>query len=293
MKTKIKSALVFLLTLSFILNGQLKNCSAKDPVKDSTEMKTLPWFVEKFKVTGGFFVPLSNTKIHADIKGGAAGTEIDFERDLGYNNSQLTFLSNFQWRISPRSRANFNYYNIPRNSSHTLDKDIIFNGQTYPANSTISSFFNTAIYQISYGYAVFSKPDWELGVLIGAHIVGGKAGLSAVNNTGEVSHSTDFGFTAPLPDLGIWGGYAFSKRFGVNLDIDYLSATIGDIKGSIFAYNLLFIYRLVKKLDLSLGYSGLNFNLDVTKPNAMGNFKWSYNGPYLGATYSFGRKSWK
>jgi hypothetical protein len=111
-------------------------------------------------------------------------------------------------------------------------------------------------------------------------------------STGSISASSDFGFTAPLPDLGIWGGYEINERFAVTLDADYLSLTVNNITGQIIAYNLIFIYKLVPKLDISLGYSGLNFKVDAVKKNATGNFKWGYNGPYLAATFSFGKKSW-
>jgi hypothetical protein len=289
---KIKITLLFILAVSLAANARLTNSAASDSVNSPIVKKPAPWFVERFKLSGGFFVPVSNTSIQVGIQGGVAGTDIDFEKDLGYNSGQVTFLSNFQWRITRRSRISLNYYNIPRNSSHTLNKDITFNDTTYHINSTVSSFFNTAIYQISYGYAILEKPKYELGVMIGTHLVGGKVGISANDTGGSVSGSRDFGFTAPLPDLGIWGGYAFSDRFAMNLDLDYLSLTVGDISGSIFAYNLLFMYRVVGKLDVSLGFSGLNCKVDVTKTNAEGHFKWGYNGPALGVTYSFGRKSW-
>jgi hypothetical protein len=268
------------------------NGYAQTPDSLPTNIKKAPWFVERFRLTAGFFVPVTSTDVQAGIKGHVGGTNIDLEKDLGYSGGQVTFLANFQWRISRRSRLNLSYYNIPRNSTHTLDKDITFKDSVYPVNSTVKSYFNTAIYQISYGYAILAKPNYELGVMIGTHLVGGKAGISLSGTNVSGSKSTDFGFTAPLPDLGIWGGYAFNDRFAVNLDIDYLSLTIGDITGSIFAYNLLFIYKLTEKLDISLGFSGLNFKVDAIKPNVEGHFKWGYNGPALGLTYSFGKKSW-
>jgi hypothetical protein len=279
-------ASIFTLTMLF-MNGHAQN-----PDNHPTDIKTVPWYVERFRLSAGFFVPVTSTDLQVGIKGGIAGTPINLEKDLGYNGGQLTFLANFQWRISRRSRLNLNYYNIPRKSTHTLTKDITFKDSTYHVNASVNSFFNTAIYQISYGYAILSKPDYELGVMIGTHLVGGKVGISLNSAAGGASTSTDFGFTAPLPDLGIWGGYAFNKRFAVNLDVDYLSLTVGDITGSIFAYNLLFIYKLMDKLDISLGYSGLNFKVDAVKKEIEGNFKWGYNGPALGVTYSFGKKSW-
>jgi hypothetical protein len=99
--------------------------------------KTAPWFVERFRLSAGLFVPVNNTSIQVGIKGGAIGTEIDFEKDLGFGKTDFTFLANFQWRISRRSRLNLNYYNIPRNSTHTLQKDITFGDNTYPVNATV------------------------------------------------------------------------------------------------------------------------------------------------------------
>ncbi len=53
-------------------------CLGQTSANDSTKIKTAPWFVEKFKFSTGFFVPVSNTNIQVGIKGGVAGTEIDF-----------------------------------------------------------------------------------------------------------------------------------------------------------------------------------------------------------------------
>src|ERR1700759_2990988 len=137
-----------------------------------------PWWVEKFKLSAGLFVPVNNTKIQVEANGSVSGTDIDFQKDLGLNASQLTFMVNFQWRISRRSRLNLSYYDMNRSATHILQKEITFKDQTYHINSTVNSYFNTAIYQFSYGYAFIEKPTYEVGVLIGAHTVGTKAGIS-------------------------------------------------------------------------------------------------------------------
>ncbi len=283
---------VFAGLVLFVFTISFSYAQHADSVTQQAYKKTAPWFVERFRLTAGGFFPVNNTSIQVGVKGGAVGTDIDFERDLGFNQNQLTFLANFQWRISRRSRINLNYYNIPRSATYTLKKDITFNDNTYAINASVKSFFNTAIYQFSYGYAIIAKPKYELGLLIGSHIIGGSAGIGLSNNNGSIGTSTNFGFTAPLPDLGIWGGYALTDRFAVNLDFDYLSLTVGDISGRIIAYNLQFLYKLMPQLDLTLGYTGLNFRVDAVKPKAEGHFKWGYNGPALGATFSFGKRSW-
>jgi hypothetical protein len=256
------------------------------------EKKTAPWFVERFSLTAGAFLPVNNTNIQVGLQGGTEGTEIDFEKDLGFSKSLVTFWSNFQWRISRRSRVNLNYYNIPRSSTFTLKHDIVFKNDTFHTGDPIKGFFNTAIYQVSYGYALITKPKYELGLLIGLHVISAEVGIALNKGNINQTKSAELRFAAPLPDVGIWGGYAFSNRFAVNLDLDYLALTIGDFSGRVLAFNLAFSYKLVNKLNLAIGYSGLNFDVDVIKNDGKGQLTWGNNGPALVVTYSFGKKTW-
>jgi hypothetical protein len=214
------------------------------------------------------------------------------EKDLGFNKEIGTFLANFQWQISRRSKLSLNYFKVNRSSNRTLGKDIVFEDNTYYAGSPVHSFFNTLIYQFSYGYAFLSKPKYEAGLFIGSHILSAKSGISLNGTSGGASTQNDFGFTAPLPDLGIWGGWAVSDRFALNADISYFALTLNNKSGRLLAVNLSFTYKLIDQLDLTLGYTGLNFNVDVEKNDVTGNFKWGYNGPALGVNFSFGKKSW-
>jgi len=258
--------------------------------KDSTSRDSLvaPWWVEKFRVSAGFFKSFTNSSIQVGVTGSAKGTPIDFEKDFGTGADFSTFLTNFQWRISRRSRINFGYFNMKRSASTTLHKDIIFDSVTYAANSKVDAFFNTSIYQFSYGYAVVMKPTYEIGLSIGTHTIGTKIGITSNGSNA----SNNFGLTAPLPDLGIWGGYAFNKRFAANLDFSYLSLTFNKVYGRVIAYNLLFSYLLTQQFYLSLAYTGLNFKVKKSKGDLNGNFSWGYNGPTIVASFSFGGKSW-
>ena len=280
---------VLVLTLSLLLIISFAHSQSSDSTL--TEKKVAPWFVERFKIAAGFFYVVNNTNVQVSITG-EPGTDINMEKDFGINKTVGTFLATAEWRISRRSRLTFGYYDIDRSSNHTLTKDIIFGGETYQANATVNSFFYTDIFQFSYGYAIISKPTFEAGLLIGAHVVGANAGISmAANNTG-ISMKNDYGFTAPLPDFGIWGGYAINNRLAINMDVDYFALTTSKFNGRVWSTNIMFLYKLIDKLNLSLGYTGLNFDLNVVKENVDKRFKWGYNGPALGAIFSFGKKSW-
>ena len=266
----------------------------KNNDKKNDQPKIAPWFVERLTITAGFFVPINNTNISvsSNKSGGGIATDIDFENDLGFNTTSQTFLASIGWRTTRRSRLDLTYYRINRNSTANIKKDITFGDNTYPINSDIYSFFNTDIYRFSYGYAFIEKPNFELGAMIGAHILGGKVGIGYANNTTSGGISNDFGFTAPLPNFGIWAGYSFAKKWALTAEFDYLAITINDIKGRILGGNFHVRYRVLKNLDLAAGYTGLNFRVDVKKEKADGAFKWGYNGPALTVSYWFGGKKW-
>jgi hypothetical protein len=251
-----------------------------------------PWYVDRFRISAGFFIPFIHTNISVGNTAGTRGTDISFENTLGYNNTRFTFLGDLQWRAGRRSRFDLAYYRIARGASHVLNTAITFGDHTYPVNAATESYFNTDIFRFSYGYALLCKPRAEAGIMIGAHIVKAGIGMAGSTNIGSFSASDDYGFTAPLPDIGIWGGYTFAKRWALTGELSYLSLTVDNIKGRIIAANLQVMYRVIQRLSITGGYTGFNFKVDATRKHLVGHLVWGYNGPSVSATWSFGHKPW-
>ncbi|MHC0444679.1 hypothetical protein [Flavobacterium phragmitis] len=267
------------------------NISVQSKADDYLYQRTKPvppWFARRIKATVGLFIPVNNTTIEVGSQNGTFGTEIDFEDDLGFRKSSSTFLSDIQWRASRRSRFDLSYFHLKRTTSYQLKRDIEFGDHTYPVDASVHSFFETSIYRFSYGYALLLDPKYELGLMIGAHILRSDVGISLAGATAELGYNDGFDFTAPLPDVGIWGGYAFTDKLALTGNVSYLSLKINDISGKIISYNLSVLYQVIPNLELALGYTGLNFKVDAQKERLQGYFKWGYNGPSLTVSYSFG-----
>jgi hypothetical protein len=259
---------------------------------DGKANRDVPWFVGRFKIAAGYYFVVNNTNISVGNNNGTIGTDVDFENDLGLKKNSSSFFGNIQWRSTSRSRFDLSYYGLNRKSTYTIKKSFDFGDNTYNVNTSVNAFFNTDIYRFSYGYSILSKPKYEFGLLIGAHIVKTGVGI-AVNSTNvNFVYEDDFGFTAPLPDFGIWGGYAINDQFALNAEFDYLQVEVNGIKGSILGYNFSADYRVFKHFDLSLGYTGLNFSVDAIRDKSNGHLRWGNNGPSLKAVYSFGNKKW-
>jgi len=251
-----------------------------------------PRWVRPFSVSAGVFVPLSNTELEVGSEDGSFGTTVDLEDDLGFKTTTTSFVGIVEWRASRRSKFDLNYFQINRKSTHTLTKDIEFKDTTFHINTSVNVSSKFAIFQFTYSYALFLNPRYEAGLAIGAHIVGTQVGMGLASTAGSVSKETEFDFTAPLPDIGIWGGYGIGEQWRVNGAINYLSLTVGDIKGRVLSYNAGVTYDILKNFSASLVYAGLNVRVDVVKDHFKGYFKWGYNGPALTVNYSFGKDKW-
>jgi hypothetical protein len=248
------------------------------------------WFVRRIKVTAGLFIPINNTVIEVGSANGNYGTTIDLEDDLGFRKSTNTFLGDFQWRISRRSQFEASYFYLSRTKTGTLNKTIDFGDHTYPVDADVQSFFKTSIFRVFYSYAFFVDPKYEFGLMIGAHIIHSEVGISLLGATVNLNYKDDYNFTAPLPDIGIWGGYAISDRFAVKGNLSYFSLKVNNIDGKVTSADFSVLYKAMENLHISLAYTGLNFNVEVEKDKGQGYFKWGYNGPLITASYAFGKK---
>ncbi|WP_281633108.1 hypothetical protein [Flavobacterium luteolum] len=260
----------------------------KDDFQD-TSLEDLPWHNRKFKVTAGGFFPVNNTQVQVEGNNGNIGTEIDLENDLGFSKSTVSFLGTFDWRISKRSRLGFEYFVLDRTATKTLQRDINFGDHTYPLNGSVRGTFNVQIARIAYGYAILSKPKYQAGLLIGAHVLFADLGLKLNANTQSLEYHDKFDFTAPLPDVGIWGEFVLGKRWGLYANVNYLAVKIDETDGRIISYNLSVLYNVVDNFSLTAGYTGLNFRVDTVQERLNGFLKWGYNGPTITAVYTFGK----
>lgn len=256
-------------------------------------LRDVPWFVERFRIGAGFYKVFNGTNVKIESSSIDNGTEVDFEDDLGFNKSSQTFIADFEWRLSSRSRFNLSYYNSKRSADKVLDKTLVIGDETYEINTEVYAFIHSEFYRFSYGYAILSKPKYEVGLLIGTHTISTKMGIGAKGENANLERNKNYDFTAPLIDLGIWGGYAFNDRWAVKGEFNYFQIKIDNLEGKTLGYNLSGVYKVLKNLELSAGFSGLNFNVDLLKKNLAYDLNWGYNGMTLMAAYTFGNKKWK
>jgi hypothetical protein len=286
-----KNLISLLIVLFFSLSAYAQNhaeTTPKDtlvPEQKQAVPEDQPWHARRFKFSAGVFFPSNNT----EAEYGQFEDLIDFEKDLGFDKNTTSFTGSFEWRISRRSRLSGDFFYLKRTSTKTLQRDIEFGDNTYTVNARISAFADNQIIRLIYGYAFISKPKYEIGALIGTHVLLGDMGIKLEGENQELERRENFDFTAPLPDIGLWGEFVLGKKIGLYVNANYFALKVDNIDGRILSYNLSVLYNVYKNFSLTAGYSGLNIRVDVERERLNGYLKWNYNGPALTATYSFGK----
>ncbi|WP_298708633.1 hypothetical protein [Chitinophaga sp.] len=256
-----------------------------------TQQRQAPPFVTPFRITGGFFLPFNTTDVQLS-ETELLGTEVNLENDLGFSEHINTFVANAQWRAGARSRFDFSYYRFHRSARHQLQKTIRFGENTYDVQANTDAYFNTDIFRLSYGYAIFQGAQYEVGLKAGVHVIKTEMGIALTGVGQEYDLKDDFDVTAPLPDVGIWGGYAITPRLSLQGEASYMSLTVDDVHGDILTGGVHVNYNIVKGLDAALGYTGSRIRMEGERDGLIGDVDWRYHGPSLSVSWTFGNKRW-
>src|SRR5216117_4106044 len=98
---------------------------------------------------------------------GIQGTPIDFKQDLGLTDKAL---GEFKFTLRPTRHHKLRAQVIPMKyeSSTTLTRDVVFNGQRYRVNVPVTSTFDWKAWRFIYEFDVIAMNQWFVGVLVEA-----------------------------------------------------------------------------------------------------------------------------
>jgi len=165
--------------------------------------KERPWRAwptgNRFAIAGGGFRPNLDTKIRLDGSDGQIGTVIDFESNLGMQESKSLPLLRARWRISRRNAIDFGYFNLNRSGQALSDVSIRFGDVEFPANIPLNSFFDSQAYSAAWSYSFIHNDRTDIAFQVGLNVQDIRVGIRGP--AGIPSEEAEL--TAPLPTLGL------------------------------------------------------------------------------------------
>lgn len=235
-----------------------------------------PW--EKWSLSvGGFVASLSNT---ARIGAPGVALEFDLESALGLESSQTVFRVDASYRFGGdnRHRFDFTWFDLSRDATKTLQRQIIIDGVTYPIGTTVNSAYELAFYNVRYGYSFIKDDRIDFAGSLGLHIT--DFGLFLNDTAGLIEAGGD-SVTAPLPLVGIRLDVALTEKWYFRSSLEAFYLEYDDFAGSITDSLLAAEYRAWEHFALGVGVNSVRMQLE--NDDSLGlNFDGKFRSDFVG-----------
>jgi len=259
---KLKAGLVAFLVLSWVGTPLVW---ADDPES--------PW--KTLSIKAGGYLPFQDTNLRVDGTGGLGlGTEIDLEKDLDLDEDIFSYRIDAEWRFFDRHRLNFSFYDLSRDSTTTIGRDITIGDTTFFLGTTVESQWNYKVYVASYTWSFLQTNTYEVGLNFGAHITDVELG---VRGTFGLLDELD-AITLPLPVVGLTGAYAFTPKLILRANAGAFYLEIDEYDGSLFNADLDLEYNFWKYIGVGIGYQFFRLNVNVDENRFNGKATYTYHG---------------
>jgi len=212
----------------------------------------------KFEIdleSGGVFSGYNDVRIPGD-----AGTLFSLSEELTID-PDFFFRIRVFYDFNPRHHLGILVAPLSLNSTGQLNRDLIFEGKTFPANTALDATWRFNSYRLIYRYDFLRQENLKLGVGFTAKI---RDAEISVRGAGIESKKTNVGFVPILHFRVLWNFY---HKFAFLLDGDALAAPQGRAEDVLAALQ----YQVSDKVGLKVGYRLLEGGADNDE---VYNFAW-------------------
>jgi len=248
------------------------------PVLDDARL-SVGWVLSKF-----------DTNLQADGTV-VSGSDIDLDKDLNLDVSNGVAFIGGTWRPFKNHEFGFGYFSNNTDGTRKLSRDIIFDGVTYPVDSTVKADFNVDVYELSYTWWGMQKEDWALGLRLG--LVGYSIDTSItllLDSTGnDVGNSVSNSVSpnVPAPAIGAAWRWRVADQWRLKAEVGYFSANVGGVDGSVSYFNAGAEWFPWARWGLTANYTYQSIDVSVDNSQFNGNLDLSSGLTSIGLTYRF------
>ncbi|MDZ7336624.1 MAG: hypothetical protein ONB33_14775 [candidate division KSB1 bacterium] len=196
--------------------------------------------------TGAVFSGYNDVRIPGD-----GGTLFSLSEELTIDPS-VFFRARIFYDFNPKHHLGLLIAPLSLNSTGQLDRELVFQGKLFPANTPLDATYRFNSYRLIYRYDFLRKERLKLGVGFTAKI---RDAEISVRGNGIEGKKTNVGFVPIVHFRLLWNFY---DRFGLLLDGDALAAPQGRAEDVMAALS----YQLSNRAHLKFGYRALEGGAD-------------------------------
>ena len=247
-------------------------------------MRTLVYSITLFVVTSCLtvsvkaqaFIDLESGLVYTGYNNvrisGSEGTPFSLKNDLTAKGA-IFYRIRLNYTLKMRHTFSLLYAPLEIKSEGFVAKDILFNGELFPANVHINGTYKFNSYRLTYRYDLVNKPKIVFGLGFTAKIRDAKIALAA---DGFASEKKNVGFVPIINFRLMWN---IDNKFGLLLDGDALAAPQGRAEDVLIAAT----YKLSDNLRIRAGYRILEGGADNDEVYNFALFHYAS----VGASYTF------
>jgi hypothetical protein len=218
-----------------------------------------------------------DTLVRLDPSLTVKGTSLSGEKDLGLAETRVIPMPELTFLPGRHHLIRLSAMTIRRHADHTLNRTILFDNNAYFVNEKVESELNLSMLGITYGYRFIRAQRAELTGLFGIEISQIEANVIVRTRLNRAAESG----VAPLPMAGLEGRFDISSRWSLEGRVQYLSANISDVSGTIHDWRLDTTWRMNPHFKIGLGYRDLDIDVDSKDAGTPGHFTYKQKGPEL------------
>lgn len=182
------------------------------------------------------------------------GTLFSLTNDLPAE-SKFGYRLRLGYQFHPKHSVSILYAPLNLNAQGSVDRDIYFNGDLFPANTDLRAYYQFNSYRITYRFDFINSKKWKVGLGLTAKIRDAEVRLEDEEKS---SSNTNVGFV-PLINFRI--EWMFSSNLSLLLDGDALASPGGQGRAEDVLFAL--FYHMDDKLSLKAGYRILEGGANV------------------------------
>jgi len=252
---------------------------------------------QRFTVGISAFRPKIDTKV--SLTAGPIQGTIDFEQNLGLDDTESVPLANLRWRFFKRHTFRIDYFDLDRSGAGLAPVDIRLcpNGvcsPPLPIDWPVNSFIDVKALNFGYDYSIIfnEKLEWSIG--LGLSLQDFTLGLltdDPLDPGTPIDVESDF--VAPLPTIATTFSYAFTDKWILDLSFNWLDVDVdldnsGKFDGRILAFDGGIRWQTWEHVGFALKYTAYDLEIDVDDGDDFaGVVDYRYRGPRFGVNIYF------
>lgn len=253
---------------------------------------TLPLFGQdlfpRFSITGGASASdfQTNVRIDPEVVAGQAGTPgtgtvVNFERDLGLEDSRTLQRFGVQWRPFRRHELAATYFSAPRNGFEQIDREIVFRDEVYPVRALVTTQLDLEYLSATYTFWARRTDRDGIGISLGAATLSFNAAIDAQTENQSVTLSERAETDVPVALVGLQGRVALMDKVHLEGGVSTLPRiTIEGYTGDALTANAKLEYRVLPWLGIGASYNYFRMNVDVARAGDLtGSLDMTIRGP--------------